>query len=258
MQNLVNTQNTISSLEVAEMTGKSHSHLCRDIENYIADINAIKNEEGQNPNLVSDNFFIESSYVAGTGKNYKCYECTKQGCEFIANKMTGTKGNQFTAVYVSRFNAMEQQSFIPASNHTLINTATAEMVEVKKNLLALFDGLQSDNATVSAIGLVANETGINPQPLLSLAPPVKREVGYMTATDIGRRFNPIIKPADVNNKLEKLGFQTFTREGKNNRKVWHLTDEGKQYGEVFLESKKSGHGTVPIIKWNDKVIGMIA
>ena len=39
-----------NSREVAEMTGKSHAHLCRDIDSYI-------NTLGENPNLDSQDFF---------------------------------------------------------------------------------------------------------------------------------------------------------------------------------------------------------
>ena len=92
---------TIDSREVAEMVGRNHAHLCRDIQGYIKVIS-------QNPKLDSDKFFVESSYKSGTGKEYTCYLLTKQGCEMVANKMTGTKGILFTAEYVQAFNKMEQ------------------------------------------------------------------------------------------------------------------------------------------------------
>ena len=45
-----------------------------------------------NPDLGTSNFFIESSYKqAGNGKENPCYLLTKQGCEMVANKMTGEK-----------------------------------------------------------------------------------------------------------------------------------------------------------------------
>ena len=83
------------------MVGRNHAHLCRDIQGYIKVIS-------QNPKLDSDKFFVESSYKSGTGKEYTCYLLTKQGCEMVANKMTGTKGILFTAEYVQAFNKMEQ------------------------------------------------------------------------------------------------------------------------------------------------------
>ena len=32
----------------------------------------------------------------------------KEGCEFIAHKLTGIKGTEFTAKYIDRFHTMEQ------------------------------------------------------------------------------------------------------------------------------------------------------
>ena len=51
---LINKNGTLlaDSREVAEMIGKQHAHLCRDIQNYI-------NVFGNNPKLDSSNFFIE-------------------------------------------------------------------------------------------------------------------------------------------------------------------------------------------------------
>lgn len=101
----------IDSREVAEMTGKKHAHLCRDIEGYIAVINqtAKLRSDSQNPKLDSDDFFVESSYTAGTGKAYKCYLLTKKGCDMVANKMTGKKGILFTATYIDKFYEMENK-----------------------------------------------------------------------------------------------------------------------------------------------------
>lgn len=89
------------SREVAEMTDKRHDHLMRDIDLYVSVLN-------QSPDLGADQFFIESSYSAGTGRTYRCYLLTRKGCDMVANKMTGEKGILFTATYVSRFDEMEK------------------------------------------------------------------------------------------------------------------------------------------------------
>ena len=94
--------NVVDSREVAEMIGKKHSHLMRDIQSYEKVIS-------ENPKLDSQNFFIRDNYkVEGNNKTYDCYLLTKQGCEMVANKMTGEKGIIFTAEYVQAFNKMEQ------------------------------------------------------------------------------------------------------------------------------------------------------
>lgn len=91
----------VDSREVAEMVKKRHANLVRDIENYQEVLN-------QNSKLSSDDYFIENTYQAGTGKQYKNYLLTKKGCDMVANKMTGTKGTLFTAMYVDAFHKMDE------------------------------------------------------------------------------------------------------------------------------------------------------
>lgn len=102
MGDLTKVPHVLDSREVAEMVGKTHAHLCRDIDLYVKVIS-------ENPKLDSQNFFIERAYKTdGNNKTYKRYDVTKKGCEMVANKLTGEKGILFTAEYVERFNQMEQ------------------------------------------------------------------------------------------------------------------------------------------------------
>lgn len=90
----------VDSREVAEMIGKQHKNLLRDIQGYIKVI-----EDGSN--LSSQDFFIESTYKNAQNKIQPCYLLTKKGCDMVANKMTGEKGVLFTAIYVTKFEDME-------------------------------------------------------------------------------------------------------------------------------------------------------
>ena len=92
-------EQTISSIEVAEMLGKTHGNLVRDVRRYLEQFNEIK--------IDSVNFFKESTYTDSKGEKRICYQMTKKGCEFIAHKLTGTKGTEFTARYINRFHEME-------------------------------------------------------------------------------------------------------------------------------------------------------
>lgn len=98
---------TISSLEVAEMVGKRHDHLMRDIKKYINEMAAPNLGEGTESNIASGEFFQESTYKDANNQNRPCYQVTKKGCEFIAHKLTGIKGTEFTAKYINRFHDME-------------------------------------------------------------------------------------------------------------------------------------------------------
>lgn len=97
---------TINSREVAKMLGIEHKYVLRYIDG-AKEVVGIK-ETLESAGLHSQNYFIESSYKAGT-RNYKCYEVTKMGCELLGNKQQGEKGILFTAAYVERFNQMEKE-----------------------------------------------------------------------------------------------------------------------------------------------------
>ena len=115
MNNLITKEiQTISSREVAKMMEREHKDILRMIEGYEPPEGSKKRKiVGIIPTLTKGNitpsdYFIESSYKDSTGRTRKCYECTKMGCEMLANKLTGEKGILFTAKYVNKFNEMEQ------------------------------------------------------------------------------------------------------------------------------------------------------
>lgn len=93
-------EQTINSIEVAEMVGKLHKNIVRDIRNYISEMDELKIEPVE--------FFQESTYKDSKGETRPCYNVTKKGCEFIAHKLTGVKGTEFTAKYINRFHDMEE------------------------------------------------------------------------------------------------------------------------------------------------------
>ena len=63
-------EQTLTSLEVAEMIGKEHKNLLRDIDRYCNQLNKLKIE------LVD--FFQESTYIDGKGEERPCYKITKK------------------------------------------------------------------------------------------------------------------------------------------------------------------------------------
>lgn len=114
MNNLRKT--TITTLEVAEMMEVSHNDILRKLDGR-------KDRKGyiqimtESQMAVSD-YFIPTTYHDASGKENKCYQVTKLGCDFLANKSTGEKGVIFTARYVRRFYEMEHQiKQIPLTEH---------------------------------------------------------------------------------------------------------------------------------------------
>ncbi|MHB9946937.1 hypothetical protein CF095_16380 [Clostridium botulinum] len=126
VQQIKENELTLESREVAQMMEVEHSEILKKLEGTINSDGSVKQigiiptfRKGSIP--VSE-FFIESSYkVQNNNKNYKCYLCTKKGCEVLANKFTGEKGIIFTAKYVEKFNKMEKQLVQPIKQLSAID-----------------------------------------------------------------------------------------------------------------------------------------
>lgn len=126
MNNIIVTQKleTVTSMDVAEMVNKEHKYLMRDIRRYTRQLN-----EGD---LAPVDFWIESTYIDSKGEERPCFNVTRKGCEFIANKLTGQKGTEFTARYVNKFHELEEGN-ITNSLITALNTISETMVTISNN-----------------------------------------------------------------------------------------------------------------------------
>lgn len=113
----------VDSRQVAEMTGKEHKHLLRDIAGYVKII-----EASSETKFGPADFFIPSTYKDAQDKPRPCYLLTKKGCDMVANKMTGEKGVLFTAAYVTAFEAMRQR--IQGGTATLKQVDTDRRLEI--------------------------------------------------------------------------------------------------------------------------------
>jgi len=83
MNNSIKKELTLDSREVAQMVGKNHKELLRDIRTYEKYL--------RESNFALTDFFIPSTYISSQNKELPNYQITKKGCEFIAHKLTGQK-----------------------------------------------------------------------------------------------------------------------------------------------------------------------
>ncbi|HAU33151.1 MAG TPA: hypothetical protein DCW76_02075 [Lysinibacillus sp.] len=120
-------QKNLTSLEVAEMVGRRHDQVLRDIKTIIEHFGDDHKSVG--------NYFIKETYQDNLNRTKPCYLLTKKGCELYGTRMTGEKGTQFAVKYIERFNAMEQQqvqNVVPLSKDQALVTVlrtTADLVE---------------------------------------------------------------------------------------------------------------------------------
>jgi len=169
----VNTleQKYLSSREVAEMVGKDHSDLLKDIRRYTEYLN-----EGNFP-LVE--YFKEDTYKDAKGETRNCYMISKKGCEFIAHKMTGQKGVIFTAKYIERFHEM-QDALQPKSQLEILQMSINQLVEQEKRL----------NSVESRLDMIEAKTTTSPNEYFTVAGFAtirKQKIDVVTANMLGRK-----------------------------------------------------------------------
>lgn len=108
------------------MVGKDHNMLLRDIRRYVGQLGQSK--------IAQSDFFTEGTYQNSQNKEMPCYNVTKKGCEFIAHKLTGIKGTEFTARYINRFHNMEAQIKKPKTAIEMLQLQSQALFEVNEKV----------------------------------------------------------------------------------------------------------------------------
>lgn len=172
-------QKTITSLEVADMVGKEHKELLRDIRRYSEQLGQSK--------IAQSDFFAESTYRNRQNKEQPCYLVTKKGCEFIAHKLTGVKGTEFTAKYINRFHEMEDQIRTPKSPMELLEMEFAALKEVDNKVDALSRDLKDFKETLPLLPADADD--------------VKAEVNKKVVECLGGKYSNAYHDSSVRGKV---------------------------------------------------------
>ena len=142
---------TITSLEVAQMVHKDHSKILRDIRMYISQLGEAK--------IGFTDFFTESTYLTEQNKTMPSFNITKKGCEFIAHKLTGQKGTEFTARYINRFHEME--SYIKHVEYEPKASSLGEVASYTKEMDKRMERQGSEQHKIAeAFKMVSEQFGI--------------------------------------------------------------------------------------------------
>lgn len=237
------------SREVAEMIGKRHADLIRDIENYIHIL--------ENAKLRSQDYFMESGYKAlGNNKTYKSFLLTKIGCDMVANKMTGTKGVLFTAAYTKKFQQMEQEmqhgfklpsNFKEALLHLVAKEEENEKLQLENAELkpkASYYDLVLQNKSLLAISTIAKDYGMGAQTLNKLL------------HDLGVQY----KQSGVwllYHKYQAEGYtqsKTHTIDSEKSATHTYWTQKGRMFIYRILKKEK---GIVPLLERDDEQLRLV-
>ena len=228
-------EQTLTSLEVAEMIGKEHKNLLRDIDRYCNQLNKLKIE------LVD--FFQESTYIDGKGEERPCYKITKKGCEFVAHKLTGIKGTEFTAKYINRFHDMEE----------ILEGIAEQETEQKQNTISLKEQLEAaafvaedlhvpQSNKIMMFRKVCENNHINSNFLPAYSEKEDREA--KPATELLEKFQCGVSARKFNEWMIEAGYleereRTSSSSKTGKKKFKALTEKGLRYGKNLTCEKNT-------------------
>lgn len=141
----------------------------------------------------------------------------------------------------------------PRYRARMINTAIKDVASTAKTLMKMF-AVKEGIAQATAFNMIEKAYCIDLSPVKQLIQPADHQTGYLTPTEIGmkmggERANKInLMLADLKLQCQELGAK--------GKKIWRLTDSGKNYGEEFPYDAKTGHSGYQI-KWNENVLSLL-
>ena len=221
-------QLTVSSLQIAENFEKRPADVHEAIENLTAENSVVKS------------LFIESTYVNERGRQYKCYELTRDGFSLLVMGFTGKKALEWKLKYIEAFNAMEQairgqQKQLDALLiQAKADRATAMRLNAEnRRLKLLFDNPQWKDMQLSGIGIetlglkkLEEATGTD----MGNALPQTEKT--WSATEIGKDFG--VSAQAIGKKANALGIKT------------------SEYGITVLDKARHSNKEVPTFRYNQK------
>lgn len=227
----------LSSREVAPMMEiKEHSKLLRKIDNI--------NEDLAKAKIGFSKYWEESTYVDASGKSNREFLITKRGCEFLAHKTTGTKGNLFTDRYMDRFEQMKE----------VITSGKAKPVKVDNSLKEKEIEARLKNARAREANILLKICN-NPN-----LPKEYVQVLQSKATEIitGQAILPLpvverktYSATEIGNELGISANKVGSLANKHNLK----TDK---YGKLYHDKSKYSNKEVETFRYYDNVIPVLA
>ena len=208
----VDLKQTMSSLEIARLTGKDHAHVMRDIRN-------------MEPawEKISQSKFGLASYSDAQGKQRPCYELTKTECLYVATKFN----DEARAKLVLRWEELERKeraNMIALPDFTdpaEAAIAWAKQYNEKKVLLIENKQLEEENIQLA----LENQELKNDKNYLDL---IMRSKALLTVSQIAQDYGMSGKA--LNKKLSELGIQ-YSINGQ-----WILYAKYKDCGYVSSRS----------------------
>lgn len=244
---LAERKETMTSLEIAEVTGKRHADVMRDVRNLL--------EQG-----VAECNFALGSYKDKNNQERPCYELTKKGCLILASGYDALLREKI----INRWEELETKErmggfAIPQTFSQALLLAAKQQEQIEEQRLQLeeqgeeIEKLANDVMTMKPKATYYDVILNNPSTVAITQ--IAQDYG-MSA----KRFNKILADFRIQRKVNKqwilyanyldkgyVQSKPFNISNENNEKVVYNT-EWTQKGRLFIYEKLKHAGIVPLIE----------
>lgn len=247
----IQNASTMSSLQIAELTGKQHSHIMRDIRNLL--------EQG-----VSESNFGLSSYQQmqpnGGYKEVACYNLTKKGCLILASGYNA----KLREAIINRWEELElaNQPKVPTSFREALLLAAEQQAQIEEQ--------QKQIEMQSAVITEQSDAIQQMQPKVSYLDTILQSKSLVTTTQIAadygmsaKKFNIELRNLKIQHKVggQWILYGKYISEGYAHSETFALPNSSTgrvvmntkwtQKGRLFLYNTLKNHGIIPIIERDD-------
>ncbi len=220
---------TMSSREIAELTGKRHDNVMVDIRNMFESLKIQSTE-------------FSGDYKDDKGRTYPCFNLPKRETLILVSGYSV----ELRAKIIDRWQELETN---PADN-TLQKVASA-FESLHK--IAIIAGFQGNQAVLSADKGTQKLLGCSPLALIDathLAAP-KQEL-TLNPTQLGQLMTEVKSARKINVLLQEKGLQEKVAD------QWVATDKGREFSELLDTGKKHSDGTpIKQLKWFQSVLNIL-
>ncbi|MCM1490395.1 MAG: phage regulatory protein/antirepressor Ant [Muribaculum sp.] len=237
-------EQTMTSLQVAEITGKQHAHIMRDIRNLL--------EQGVN----ASNFGLVE-YKDSKGEARPCYELTKKGCLILASGYNALLREKIINRWIELETAVKLNVPQTYSQALLLAAKQAEQIEEQQRLLIAQSAVITEQT--EAISQMQPKVDycdiILKSPSTVLVKQIAQDYG-MTANKLNKTLADMKiqykrgKQWILYGKYVSKRYVQSTTEPYNNSKngyTYTLT-KWTQKGRIFLYNELKSRGILPLIE----------
>ena len=251
MTDLIIKKETMTSLEIAEVTGKRHDSILRDIRNILS--------QG-----VDAHNFVETYYTDKSNRQQKCYILTKKGCLILASGYDVILREKI----INRWEELEtkerNQYQVPQSFAEALMLAAKQQEQIEEQQRQLEE---NSKEIVELNGAIAEM-----EPKVTYVDMILASKETVTTTQIAqdygqsaKAFNVLLRNFGVQHKVggqwvlyaKHLPFgyvqsDTFQIVHKNGTNGTVMHTKWTQKGRLFLYEELKKHNVIPLIEQNKK------